>query len=455
MLDAINDPRLFDWIDQYGSPLNLICVDPMSTNLDELQGVAASFNLDLGVFFARKANKCLAFVERAIEHKIGIDTAGEMELRQALDYGVSAEKLICTAAVKSDSLFTLCLRSGVTIAVDNDDELTAITSQAISLGIAAKVAIRLGRFQHQSKPLPTRFGFDASDFTLLDRIDRRMVDLVGFHFHLDGSDLHERVSAIEQTLVWVDEACRLGFRPQMIDIGGGFPVSYLQNESQWNCFWDELGRALLHQREPITYRNHGLGLLGVNGQVYGTRNTYPYFQPTQRVDWFRRLLATRLEGEVLADAISGRKLELRCEPGRGLLDGCGLTIARVEFCKPSGRDEHLVGLSMNSTQCRTTSDDFLVDPIVIRHPLSQSCEPVSGYFVGAYCTESELISLRKFDFPEGIGRGDLVVFPNTAGYLMHFVESRSHQFPLAKNLIWGDSVELDSIETQGMTERVK
>ncbi len=73
----------------------------------------------------------------------------------------------------------------------------------------------------------------------------------------------------------------------------------------------------------------------------------------------------------------------------------------------------------------------------------------SGFLVGAYCTESELISLRKLTFPPGAARGDLVVFPNTAGYLMHFLESRSHQFPLAKQLVVSRTLsvmDLDEID---------
>ncbi|MEM9645345.1 MAG: Y4yA family PLP-dependent enzyme, partial [Planctomycetota bacterium] len=70
--------------------------------------------------------------------------------------------------------------------------------------------------------------------------------------------------------------------------------------------------------------------------------------------------------------------------------------------------------------------------------------------VGAYCTEFELLSKRVFHFPKGVCRGDLVVFPNTAGYLMHFLESRSHQMPLAKNLVVGSGspvfVSLDPID---------
>lgn len=78
-------------------------------------------------------------------------------------------------------------------------------------------------------------------------------------------------------------------------------------------------------------------------------------------------------------------------------------------------------------------------------------QAIEGYLVGAYCTESELISLRRFRFPKGVAVGDLLVFPNTAGYLMHFLESRSHQFPLAKNVVIDDQgmAELDRIEGSG------
>jgi len=72
---------------------------------------------------------------------------------------------------------------------------------------------------------------------------------------------------------------------------------------------------------------------------------------------------------------------------------------------------------------------------------------MAGYLVGAYCTESELLSVRRLEFPHGIERKDLIVFPNTAGYLMHFLESRSHQFPLAKNVVLSeDGLSLDPID---------
>jgi len=61
--------------------------------------------------------------------------------------------------------------------------------------------------------------------------------------------------------------------------------------------------------------------------------------------------------------------------------------------------------------------------------------PIEAYLVGAYCIERELLTWRRLSFPDGVEVGDIVIFPNTAGYLMHLLESSSHQLPLARNLI--------------------
>ena len=74
--------------------------------------------------------------------------------------------------------------------------------------------------------------------------------------------------------------------------------------------------------------------------------------------------------------------------------------------------------------------------------------PVEGYLVGGSCIDRELLTWRRLSFPRGVAVGDIVVFPNTAGYLMHILESASHQIPLARTLI-AESLEaplLDPLE---------
>src|SRR5699024_10623451 len=132
-----------------------------------------------------------------------------------------------------------------------------------------------------------------------------------------------------------------------------------------------------------------------------------------------------------------------------LLDGCGLILAEVAFVKTRSDGLPLVGLAMNRTQCRTTSDDFLIDPLHITDSNNSNDDVIGegfeAYLVGAYCIEDELILRRRIRFPDGVKSGDIIGIPNTAGYFMHILESASHQITLATNVVWPQG-EKDDIE---------
>ena len=447
--------RLDPLVTSHGSPLNILFLPPMERNIAEIASVASDRGLDFRVFFARKANKCLSAVDVALASGAGIDTASEDELRQAIDRGAKPSDLICTAAIKDASLLALCAKNRITVAVDNPDELRRISMIAAEQGTIAPIAIRLSGFGFEGSKLRSRFGFDIDTFySKIAAIKHPSLRLEGLHFHLDGYSAAQRVSAIDQCLPLIDRLRGEGHPIQFLDIGGGFPTNYLESEHEWLAFWEELRAALLGQRDSITYQNHGLGMHAIDGKIFGIPNTYPCYQSLVGPMWLAKILNTCVSGQTIADAIRGRDVQLRCEPGRRLMDGCGMTIARVEYRKRNTDGDWLIGLSMNGTQCRTSHDDFLVDPILIPSSLGdrvagQSDKPIEGYVVGAYCTEFDFISLRKLRFPSGIEIGDLIAFPNTAGYLMHFLESRSHQFSLAKNILVGEapcSTRLDDID---------
>ena len=131
-----------------------------------------------------------------------------------------------------------------------------------------------------------------------------------------------------------------------------------------------------------------------------------------------------------------------------MLDGCGLTLATVAFRKATSDGIPLVGLHMNRTQVRSTSADFMVDPRWVRPPhAGDPSPPLEGFLVGAYCVEDELILRRRLRFPRGVARGDIAAFVNTGGYLMHILESASHQLPLAATVVRdGDRWVRDGID---------
>ena len=104
-------------------------------------------------------------------------------------------------------------------------------------------------------------------------------------------------------------------------------MSYLDGAEDWERFWSEHREGLLGRREPLTFEGHGLGLTAHGGEIIGRPNVYPYFQRSRRGPWLAGVLGgevrTRAGCETVAQALRSRGLQLRCEPGRSLLDGCG------------------------------------------------------------------------------------------------------------------------------------
>ena len=476
------------WLDEHGSPVNVLDPAPLARNAAALTDAAAAAGLDLGIYFARKANKALAFVDAAHALGLGVDLASERELVQVLDRGVPGSALVMTAAVKPAALLARCVASGTTVVVDNTDELDALAATAargvevsadaataprtrveegadaatagvgVEPGAApaspggekARVALRLAPDLGGDCP-QTRFGFEL-DEAIAVAGDGWPAGLAidGVHFHLDGYNPGERVLALGQALRLVDALRDNGHEPSFVDIGGGIPMSYLDSAPQWEHFWAEHRKALLGEREPLTFDGHGLGLLAHDGEILGRPAVYPFHQRLTGAAWLTEVLSGEVEpGRSAAAALRERGVQLRCEPGRALLDGCGLTVARVAYRKQRRDGTWLIGVEMNRTQCRSTSEDFLVDPLLLegdagREPTGE----IEGFLVGAYCIERELLTWRRLRFPHGVQVGDLVVFPNTAGYLMHILESSSHQIPLARNLIVGPDLvaSLDPID---------
>jgi diaminopimelate decarboxylase len=413
---------LSELIATHGSPLNLLSCAPMRGNAMELTAPAQERSVDVRLYFARKANKALCFVDQALELGMGIDVASLRELEQAVGRGATADDLIVTAAIKPRELLERSCASGATVVIDNEDELDLLR-RVRGGSPAGPSAMRLA-----PRGSATRFGFESSRILQLARAGSlRDHDVRGVHFHVDGYRVEDRVAALSEAIWLADRLGELGLEMEFLDIGGGVPITYLEEPEQWTTFWSEHQQGLRGGRQPLTFDAHPL------------ENVYPFHQSPTRGRWLARILDAPVAGaHSIAAALRQRGLQLRLEPGRSLLDGCGLTAARVEFRKRVVGDL-LVGLAMNRTQCRSTSDDFLVDPVLVRPgDAGRPSAPAEGFLVGAYCIERELLSLRRLRFAHGVAVGDLVLFVNTAGYLMHILESASHQIPLARNLVAGD-----------------
>lgn len=432
-------------VERFGSPVNIHDFSAMERNAQELRTAAAGHGVDFQVYLARKANKTIGAIDAAVQAGCGLDVASLNELDQCLRRGVDPGRIIVTAAVKSAELLRLALENQVVVSLDNTDEANDLLKLAEEAGVKPRVALRLA----SGNPgiAPTRFGLRATAWLgfLGGLPDPAALEVAGIHFHLNGYGARNRALVLAESIGLVDALAGIGQSPGFIDIGGGIPMSYLDDAGQWEDFW----KALAGQEagsEEITWKSDPLGAVGPGPSA----EVYPYHQHPVRGQWLERILGDRPDDDhgSIAERLVARNLQLRCEPGRSLLDGCGLSLAKVAFVKERSDGVPLAGLHMNRTQCRSTSADFLLDPILIQGAEPRTPRaPFRGFLVGAYCIEEELILRRRFDFPHGAAPGDLIAFPNTAGYLMHIVESASHQLPLAANVLWdGSNWVRDEIE---------
>ena len=430
---------------KHGSPLNLHSLAPFTENMRAYQLVFEELELKHKIFFARKANKCLPFALEVVRLGEGIDTASYRELKQCLDAGVPPDDLLLTAAVKNRQLMELAWKHHVPIVIDNSDEWALLRSLQREKSRSLTVHIRLGGFDFQGEKLHSRFGFNpqqALHFIRQAQLEEPNIQLSGLHFHLNGYSIEQRVAAITQSLQLIDVLSSEGLTIRSLDIGGVFLINYLADKTEWETFHRELKRAVLAKRPALTYQNDPLGMIKLHGRLYGEPSVYPYYNELHKADFLRRILTAKAEhyAKPIYDLLRERNIELRMEPGRSLLDQCGLSIAQVAFRKTDSAGNLLVGLAMNRTQLRSSSADFLVDPIHIpKQPKENNLSMQShGYLVGAYCLEQELILKRKLTFQQYPEVGDLIAFPNTAGYMMHFFESEAHLFELAANVFVHD-----------------
>ncbi|WP_194777003.1 type III PLP-dependent enzyme domain-containing protein [Pararhodonellum marinum] len=433
---------LFDWINQYNSPINLINLKPFRENHDNFENLFKKMGLKGEVFFARKANKCKAFVYAAKQHKFGVDTASLNEVKDCVNLGFDPAKVTVTAAIKNKALLKFLIAHEMPVVLDNEDECILLHQLLEEHNRMIKVGFRVSGFEFQGKKLYSRFGFDSNAVVEFIQSNlgkgKRFYKFAyeGLHFHLNGYSTAERSAALGQCIELSDELAQSGYQTQFIDIGGGILINYLKRKREWTQFNRQLKSSISNEdHKELTFKKHPLGMVKTGKKLQGEPLVYPYFNELNQADFVESILIAQKAEKPLFHHLIDRDITLRLEPGRSMLDQCGITVARVAYRKNDSENRLLIGLEMNRTQLSSSSADFLLDPLFVPQEENAEGRPCEGYLVGAYCLEQDLILKRKLSFSQMPQVGDLFVFVNTAGYMMHFYESEAHGLPLSQNLI--------------------
>ncbi|MFE9822191.1 Y4yA family PLP-dependent enzyme [Streptomyces sp. NPDC005791] len=438
---------LHDLVDGLGSPLNVVVPDRIAENVARFRSVFRRHHLEGEISFAHKANRSSALVRRLAATGAAMDVASLGELQHALACGFTPGRIGATGPKEPEFLW-LAACAGVTVNVEGHAELQALAALVRRHGLPRmRVLLRLSDFSGTAVKVlsrRSRFGFPTSELAgLLDACERHheALEVIGVSYHLDTTSLDEKALALEGCVRAMDECRARGMRPRVIDIGGGFGVSYLADGAQWERYTSQLTLAAMGRREALAWRNHSYGLSSEGGTLRGSLDLYPSHRPVAGADYLDELLRSPAPtlGRPLATLLLENLYDLCVEPGRALLDQCGLTLARVLETRLETDGTHSIRLAMNADDCALEEHGILMDPIVLHRgerweSTEGSAESFGVHLHGNLCLESDLITRRLVFLPRLPDPGDLLAFPNTAGYCMDFNAHHAQRRPLARKV---------------------
>lgn len=412
---AREDTALLDAIaHSVEGPFHLIYPDRFAENLSAFQGVLRERGVKGSVYFGKKANKAGAWLREVARLRGAVDVASVPELVHCLANGIRGEEIGVTGAAKSDDLLWLAARHGCTVAIDALDEL----ERALGIASSERPLAVLLRVLPPGSP-HSRFGLSEPDLEAALRrckASGHAIEMRGFSFHLDGYAVEPRAELASALVDRCLDARSQGFPARAISIGGGFACSYVE-EADWRSFNEELDAAQFHAERRF-------------------ERFYPYFQAPTGADMLDAILQSPAAGGPLAAKLRRADIRLYLEPGRALLDGAGMSVFPVQGFKRN--DEHgivtVAGLSMSLSE-QWKGSEFLPTPILVQRGPAREQKPIRAAIGGSSCMEYDVLTWRKVLFPAAPRHGDLLVYPNTAGYQMDKNESEFHQLPLPPKIV--------------------
>jgi ornithine decarboxylase len=228
-LDSSQDPfapeSIKHLVARYGSPLFIIDAERVRRQYRSLAAALPGVNLH----YALKPLPHSSVIDTLCAEGAYFDLAtnGEVELVRRLK--VAPERCIHTHPIKRDSDIRTALAYGVNrFVVDNPDELRKFVKYRSRCSLLIRVSFSSPEARVD---LSRKFGCEPQSVAELFRLAAELriaVDGLSFHVGSQAAGPAMFVEAIAKCGEMMRAAASAGHTPSVLDIGGGFPVEYLQ-----------------------------------------------------------------------------------------------------------------------------------------------------------------------------------------------------------------------------------
>ena len=223
---------------EFGTPLYVYSAARIRENYRRIAAVFAP--LRGTICYSVKANSNLSILRLLKDEGAGFDIVSGGELFRVLKIGVDPAQVVFAGVGKTESEIEAALKARVGwINVESEGELRRVSRIAQRLGREAAIAIRLRPNVEANTHHHISTGSAASKFGVPTHAALEMIQLQlpnvrirGAHVHI-GSQLGSNqatLQAIESALEFVASAKQVGAEIEALDIGGGLPVAYREDD---------------------------------------------------------------------------------------------------------------------------------------------------------------------------------------------------------------------------------
>jgi diaminopimelate decarboxylase len=229
---------------EYDTPLFVFSESRIRRNIERLKSAAGFIDCTLKVCYAAKANSNMAILRAVREAGCDLEVNSGGELWKALQVGFRGEQLIFNGTSKEIWEIEAAINASIyAIQVDSLYELSLIEETARRLSKRANVSLRLvpeietGTHSGlQTALLTSKFGMmpDEALQAFREFKDSEFLNLCGVHLHIGSQNpAAEPYSEALRTLFENLEKIytETGLKLSHLNLGGGFPVNYLRDNS--------------------------------------------------------------------------------------------------------------------------------------------------------------------------------------------------------------------------------
>jgi diaminopimelate decarboxylase len=190
------------------------------------------------LWFAVKANPLSRVISTLAQQGFNFDVASQGELTQVLAQNVQAEHILNTGPAKSKRQMKAFLSQGVrTFVVESLNQLQWLNEAAIELACQPQVLLRVQLQWQEGEKNPlggnevTPFGLSCQEWQTIKVSHFSALNINGLHIFQWGNMLsNERMFELWSQMVTplLSLAEQVGMRLEVLDLGGGLGVDYLQ-----------------------------------------------------------------------------------------------------------------------------------------------------------------------------------------------------------------------------------